>query len=229
MAYPQVDPRQRRDGTQGGEAYSGLVQVPPPMLEACRSASLLMGGQGLTRLGVSSALRGEGRTSIALALAAVHREDYGRSVILADMDFENPMLTRHHGLDPWPGLAEVVRGQFSVDQILQPVADGVQVMTRGVITEGSARCAYEIVNSTLLSEAGQHADVLIADLPPLLGAGPGPVLSRGFDQMLLVVRAGVTPMARVREAAAELPAAPNVLLNGSYSSMPTWIRRLLGK
>jgi hypothetical protein len=54
-------------------------------------------------------------------------------------------------------------------------------------------------------------------------------MARVFDEILLVVRAGVTPAARVREAAADLPVAPNVLLNGSESSLPGWIRRLLGK
>src|SRR2546430_8763431 len=55
----------------------------------------LIGGPKLTSIGVTSALRGEGRTSVALALAAVQREDFGRSVILVDMDLENPRSEEH--------------------------------------------------------------------------------------------------------------------------------------
>src|SRR2546421_2149024 len=222
MALPQVNPRPRHEEAEADEGIPGLVQVPAAMLEGCRSAALAMGGPKLTRLGISSALREEGRTSVALALAAIHREDFGRSVILIDLDLENPTLARRHGLDPWPGLAEVVRGEARLDQALQPVADGIQLITRGVIKEGAARIAADVVKSTLLAEAGHHADVVIADLPPLLGPGPGRTMARVFDEILLVVRAGVTPAARVREAAADLPVAPNVLLNGSESNLPGW-------
>ena len=229
MAFPNLTPRELQDEPEKGADGPGLARIPDAMLEACRSASLLMGGPSLTRLGISSALRQEGRTSIALAFAAIHREDYGRSVVLVDLDLENPTLAPRHGLDPWPGIAEVVRGEVRLEEALQPVADGIRLVTRGIIKEGTARAASEIVKSSFLAEAAHHADVIIADLPPLLGPGPGRAVSRAFDEILLVVRAGVTPAARAREAAGDLPTAPNVLLNGSYSSMPGWIRRLLGK
>ena len=203
--------------------------MPAVMLEACRSANLLMGGPKLSRLGITSTLREEGRTSVTLAFAAVQREDFGRSVIMVDLDLENPTLAQQHDLDPWPGMAEVIRGEARLDQVLQPVAEGVHLITRGVITDGTARTASDMVKSTFLEEAGRHADIVIADLPPLIGRGPGLTAARAFEELLLVVRAGVTPVARVREAAADLSIMPNVLLNGSYTSLPRWIRRLLGK
>jgi Mrp family chromosome partitioning ATPase len=72
-------------------------------------------------------------------------------------------------------------------------------------------------------------DVVVADLPPLLGGGIGQLAARAFDDLILVVRAGVTPAARVREATSDLHVAPSVLLNGAYSSLPSWLRRLLGQ
>src|SRR5499427_1558581 len=104
------------------------VRIPRPMLDACRSASLLIGGPGLRRLGITSALREEGRTSIALAMAIVQREDYGRRVALVDMDLENPSLARRAGLEPWPGIAELTRREATVDEVLQPLSDGVLVV-----------------------------------------------------------------------------------------------------
>ena len=59
---------------------------------------------------------------------------------------------------------------------------------------------------------------------------PVPIIEpRAFEDLLLVVRAGVTPVARVKEASADLHVEPNVLLNGAYSSLPRWLRRLLGQ
>src|SRR5215472_8586149 len=99
------------------------VRTPRQMLEVCRNASLLLGGPNLRRLGVTSALREEGRSSIALAMAIVQREDYGRKVALLDMDLENPSLARRFGLDPWPGLAELSRKEATAETVLQRLSD----------------------------------------------------------------------------------------------------------
>jgi MinD-like ATPase involved in chromosome partitioning or flagellar assembly len=199
------------------------------MLEACRASSLLIGGPKLRGLGVTSALRGEGRTSIALAMTAVQRQDYGRSVVLVDLDFEHPTLARRHDLEPWPGLAELARSEATLDEVMRPLSDGVWLIPAGVIAHSVTREVTEIVKGGLLATIKGEADVVIADLPPLLGGGPGAAAARGFDNLLLVVRAGVTPVARVKEATADLHVAPNVLLNGAYSSLPVWLRRVLGR
>ena len=229
MAFPQFDPRPGRGDPQSDSHGPGLAWVPPAMLEACRSASLLLGGPALSRLGITSALREEGRTSVALAFARVQREDLGRSVLLLDLDLENPGLARQHGLDGWPGVAEVLRGERSLEQVLQPVSDGILMISPGAVADGGARTASDLAASGFVAEASRYADVVIGDLPPQLGPGPGLAAARAFDRLLLVVRAGVTPTARIREAVADLPVTPSVLLNGSHSSMPGWARRLLGR
>src|SRR2546423_9819347 len=81
----------------------------PAMLEACRAASLQIGGPTLSQLGITSTIRGEGRTSVALAMARVQREDYGRSGLLVDLDFANPKLARLCGCHSRPGTAELSR------------------------------------------------------------------------------------------------------------------------
>jgi hypothetical protein len=43
-----------------------------------------------------------------------------------------------------------------------------------------------------------------------------------------VVRAGITPARTVRASAERLVPAPSVILNGTHSSMPRWVRRLVG-
>ena len=208
---------------------SGPAPVPAQMLDACRSASLLIGGPKLRSLGVTSALRGEGRTSVALAMAAIQWRDYGRRVALVDLDFENPDLARRHDLEPWPGLAELARGECTVERAMQAVGEGVHVVTAGVVSDSVGRSVSEVVKSGALTEISRYADVVLADLPPLLGGGPGRAACAPFSNLLLVVRAGVTPVARVKEATADLHIAPSVLLNGAYSDLPGWLRRLLSR
>lgn len=199
------------------------------MVEACRTASLLIGGPSLSRLGVTSTLRGEGRTSIAMAMATIQRNDYNRTVAMVDMDLENPTLARRYGRDPWPGLAEVATGKAKLEQVQQRIAEGISLVPGGVIAVSTARTVADVLKADLLSELERRFDVVIVDLPPLLGAGSVPTASRVVDHLVLVVRAGVTPVARIMEATADLHVTPSVVLNGSYSSLPTWLRRLLGR
>ncbi len=204
------------------------VRIPRQMLEVCRSASLLLGGPNIRRLGITSSLREEGRTSIALAMAVVQREDYGRTVALVDMDLENPMLARRYGLQPWPGLAELTRREAKAEEVLKPLSDGVLVVPSGVLTASATRTMADVVKSDVLSDLERHVDVVVADLPPLLGGGPGSSASQAFRDLLLVIRAGATPVARIKEATEDLKVVPHVLLNDIHTSLPRWLRRLAG-
>jgi Mrp family chromosome partitioning ATPase len=204
-------------------------EISPEMLEACRAASLLIGGPQIRRLGVTSSVREEGRTTVAEAMAQVQQSEFGRRVALVDMDFENPSLARRHGLEPWPGLAELSRGEVGLDEVMQPFSEGIYLVATGRIPETASRVVSDIVISGLVVELSERVDIVVADLPPLLGGGTGQVAARAFEDLILVVRAGVTPAARIREATSDLHVAPNVLLNGAYSSLPSWLRRLLGQ
>jgi Mrp family chromosome partitioning ATPase len=224
---PQPEPRSKR--AEQSAPLAEDIRIGKQMLEVCRSASLLLGGPNIRRLGVTSALRGEGRSSIALAMAIVQREDYGRQVALVDMDMENPGVARRHGLELWPGLADLARREATPEQVLQPLSAGLYVVSTGVLAATAARTMSEVVKADTLSQLEHHVDVVIADMPPLLGGGPGSVASRAFRDLLLVIRAGVTPVARVREATEELQVVPHVLLNDAHTNLPRWLRRLAGR
>ena len=217
------------DRSTAEDTVARLPSVPDGMLEACRAASLLIAGPNLSRLGVTSSLRGEGRSSIAMAMATIQRNDYNRTVALVDLDFENPALVGRYGCESWPGLAEVARGKAPLDKVLRHVADGFFVVPGGLIAESVSRTVADILRADLLSQLERRVDAIIIDLPPLLGTGSGPTAARAVDKLLLVVRAGVTPVARIREATADLHVTPVVVLNASYTSLPRWLRRLVGR
>ena len=90
------------------------------------------------------------------------------------------------------------------------------------------RTITDIQRGEVMERAARGYDVLIADLPPLLGCSFGPAVAAWFPDLLLVVRTRVTPVARIREATAQLPVEPRVLLNGVESDLPRWLRKLTG-
>ncbi len=202
--------------------------IAGPILEACRRASFKLGGPRLRRLGVTSSLRGEGRSTVALAMALVQQLDYGRSALLLELDLENPSLAPRVGADGRPGLCELLRGDVSLERALQAVPDGPLFLAAGAAFGSPVRAVTELARGDILARVAGSVDVVVADLPPLLASDHGRAAAALFDQLLLVVRAGVTPVVRIREAVSGLPAPPAVLLNGVRQDLPTWMRRLIG-
>lgn len=198
------------------------------MVDACSLASLQMNGPTLRSLGVVSAIRGEGRSSVAIAMAVVQQRDYRRRVLLLEMDFERPSLARRFEAEATPGLAELVRGDATVHDVVQPLADGMSTITAGAAGGAGPRLIVELMSSNLFRELTGQFDVVVVDLPPLIGSSFAVQAASLVERTVLVVRAGVTPVAQIREAVASLPAEPVILLNGVESRLPSWLRRRSG-
>ena len=196
-------------------------------VEACAPVALKLGGPKLSRLGVTSALRGEGRTTIALAMAAVQAREFGRRALLVDADFENPTLGMAFGYEGAPGLAELTSGEVSVDRAVHEIGEGVALLPAGMANKRRSRMVRELLNSDVLQELSELYEVAVVDMPPLLGSTDGPLLAANFDNALLVVRAQVTPMSKVEEAVGMLAKPPLVLINGVTTSVPDWLTKLV--
>src|SRR5262249_43967338 len=65
---------------------------------------------------VSSALAGEGKTTISLGLALTVAQDFpDRRVVLVETDVQRPALASDFGVEPAPGLVDCVLGDGSLD------------------------------------------------------------------------------------------------------------------
>jgi Mrp family chromosome partitioning ATPase len=199
--------------------------IDEKVIEACSYTMHKLGGPRICQLGVLSSVRGEGRTSIAAAMAYVQSHDYGRSTLLLDADFDGPHLASMYGLASSPGAAEVVASRAGIDEAIHRVDGGLTVMTAGDVPNPPSRLAKELASSSLLAELHEDFEVVIADLPAVLHSASGAILAQAFDNTVLVVRAAVTPIPRVREAVSALDADPMVMLNGTHSKIPYWLRR----
>lgn len=203
------------------------LAVDPELIEAARKTMLALGGTRVHRLGVTSALRGEGRTSIAVALAVVQELDFGRHCLLVDLDLESAAVARRTGVPPWPGLCEVVRGEASLEDAIRPISDRISVIAAGGTGGNAPRVVSDLIRQSTLDELQRRCDVLVADLPPLIACSFGRTAATAFPELLMVVRSQVTPVARIREAVAQLETQPQIVLNGVGTRIPRWLRGLL--
>jgi len=146
---------------------------------------------GARTLLVTSPGPGDGKTTVAVRLAAVLAQE-GARVILVDGDLRRPSVGKTLGLDNNAGMCDLLKGQREVDEVVHAI-DG---STLGVITSG-ARLERPSEWMTLTRLTGiirrlrEESDITIIDSPPF-GVTESLVLSSIVDGVLLVVRPGTT-------------------------------------
>jgi Mrp family chromosome partitioning ATPase len=76
----------------------------------------------------------------------------------------------------------------------------------------------------------QNYEVVILDLPPIMVNSDAVLLTDLTDGVLCVVRAGVTPMPVVTRSIEQLEDGKlrGVVINGTTSAVPGWLRKLAG-
>ncbi len=202
--------------------------LDPALLEGCRQATQRLGGARLTSVGVTSALRGEGRTGVAAGLALVQWLDHERRTVVVDLDIDRPALHKQLLQPLGSGVSELVDSHASIEDHLVRVIGDLWLLPAGRSSDDTPRILSRLSESAAMAQLMEWAEVLIFDLPPLLGSATGLQAARLCSTNVLVARAGITPLPRIREAVALLDAEPMVILNDTHSAMPGWLRRALG-
>ena len=182
------------------------------------------------RLGLISAVRGEGVTSVALRLAAVLAADLEARVALVECNWWWPGLAAAAHLEPAPALAELVQGQ--TDSATAARASSLPNLTlfpAGDLPEcDRSRTARSAALGEALNALNDQFDHLILDLPAVLAVKDSPVLAGRAEALCLVIRQGLTPMPVVRKALDEIEHLPvrGVILNAARLQMPKLLANL---
>lgn len=180
-------------------------------------------------IGITSAISGEGRTTIALGLASTLSADLGTRVVLVEVDLERPTLAHRSGLPPAPGLADVLRAGGRLSDVMHPVGENLLVVPAGTVESDASRLLHQLPVRDPFHSHHLGPCVTILDLPPIMNHSYSPLVARMTDALLLVVRAGVTPADVVREAIVRLEDQPprGVVLNGIRPALPSWLSQSL--
>jgi Mrp family chromosome partitioning ATPase len=202
--------------------------------EFFRSIYTRLGLGASDTLAVSSAIAGEGKTTIALGLGVTIAQDYPeRRVLVVETDYQRPVLAKDFDLAPNPGLVDCLLADESIWVASRPtVLDNLYLVPAG----GPAASAGRWLRSSRMARAvdamRQGADIIILDLPAILLNSDALPLIDLADGVVFVVRGGVTPSSLVHKAIAQFNDSRGglrgVVLNGTQSAMPGWLRRLCG-
>lgn len=181
---------------------------------------------------VGSALTGEGKSTVSLGLALTVAQDFpDRRVVLVETDAQRPTLATDFAVEPSPGLIDCVLGDEPLELVFRPTfLDNLHILPVGGPAPGPGRALRSTRMATLVDALRQNYDLVVMDSPALLVNSDAVMLSDLADGTILVVRAGVTPSHAVTKAMEQIEDSKlrGVVLNGSKSSVPNWLRRLCG-
>jgi polysaccharide biosynthesis transport protein len=174
---------------------------------------------GARSIGFTSALLGEGVSTIALGAALSLADLRGGDVLLVDGNWLQPSLSEDAGLASAPGLADRLSRASELDGAIRRTA-GSPIAFLPIGDRTRARPGLRALGSLVVNETSAFETVVV-DLPPIL-AGESFVLpwAAVLDQICVVVREESTPLPLLRQALGRLQAAnaPCLVLNRTKTS-----------
>jgi capsular exopolysaccharide synthesis family protein len=190
-------------------------------------------GDSVRTVLVASALHGEGASSVACLLAKAMAERGHARALLVDLNLRTPSLWRLMHARGRDGFVSVVAENRGIEEVMQDTeVEGLKVVTAG---NGYVDAIDVIDNERtvkVVSDLGQHADVVFIDSPPITLYPDSRALAPLVDGVVLVTEADVTPVSvaaraveLVRETGANLL---GVVLNKRRDYIPDRLLQLIG-
>ncbi|MCJ7434413.1 MAG: polysaccharide biosynthesis tyrosine autokinase, partial [Anaerolineales bacterium] len=183
-------------GQNGSIDLHVLKHPRSPVSEAFRSLRTNLEftnvDRALNKILVSSSGPSEGKTMIAVNLAAIIAQG-GKRVLLIDADMRRPRIHSIFGISNRVGLSTLFRGNMTVRSVIRAV-DGLEnvfVITSGNLPPNPMELLASARMDHILQDASRDVDVIIVDSPPSLVADYQ-VLATKLDGVLMVVQPGYT-------------------------------------
>lgn len=162
---------------------------------------------------ISSALPGDGKSTVAFQLAQTATA-MGKRVLLVDANFRRPQLHNFSDVNNLQGLSSVISTDLGVEQVIQriPGFNSLFMMPAGPVIPEPARLLASEKMKQLMAYFHQNFDLVIYDVPCLVGIVDARLLAPYTDGMLLVVRLDKTDKSGLMRAQDSLKISPANIL-----------------
>jgi polysaccharide biosynthesis transport protein len=184
-------------------------------------------GRGSTVLEVTSALKGEGKTTTVVNLGYTLARNLGRKTLLIDCDFRCPALHEYVTIPAQAGLIELLNGEASLENCLSAIDEmPCSILSIGRMGEEFNELTRIQQLKTILPKIRMNFDYVIINAPPILPSASVGILASLADLHIMVIRAGTTPKHVVQQAfkMLGLSGGAHVILNAvEERSMPTYM------
>jgi len=162
---------------------------------------------------VTSANRGEGKTTAAACLAITLAKHYDRRTVLVDCDLRKPR--GHHLMEvpSAPGISDALeRGHLLGLDLKATTLPNLFVLPCGATRERATWVLESLPGSRVMTELLARFDHVILDTAPNVAVPDALLLGAAVDVVIMVVKAGVTPKeVVVRGLSLQQEDSPNVV------------------
>lgn len=149
--------------------------------------------EGCSIIGVTSSMRGEGKSTTAVNLSYVLAES-GKKVLLIDGDLRIPSVAKKMGIDSSPGLTDLLRveSKFDLAGLKSHLLANWYIMPSGALPPNPSELLGSKRMEVLLKGLATHFDYIVVDLPPVNIVSDALVISKYISGMIVVIREDYT-------------------------------------
>jgi len=202
-------PQVRRVG-QGGSRLTHQLDQPSAFQEAIRALyaeCMLVDGDPLRTLLVTSSHLGEGKTFVTLALAHFAAAA-GQRVLVLECDLRRPSFGPALSLRAERGMSDYLRGKARPEEIVcRGGVEGLDAILSGKPAINSTELLSHRRMRQLLEWAAPHYDLVLIDTPPSQVLRDARVLARQVDGVLYCAQWGRSQLSSVLDGVHEVQAA----------------------
>ena len=140
-------------------------------------------------VGITSSVRGEGKTTTAINLSYTLAET-GKRVLLVDADMRLPSISKKLKLPAKPGLSNCLVGMNNLKESILPsiLLDTLSVIPAGTLPPNPSELLGSERMAQVLADMKKQFDFIILDLPPVNIVSDALVISKLIDGMVMTVR-----------------------------------------
>ena len=140
-------------------------------------------------IGITSALRGEGKSSTAINLAYTLAET-SKNVLLLEADMRIPTAAKMLPIHESPGLSNVLAGVNQLNEAVQSstLLKSLCVLPAGEIPPNPTELLSSVRMEQVIKALSASFDYIIIDLPPVNSVSDSLAVSKLLSGMLMVVR-----------------------------------------
>jgi capsular exopolysaccharide synthesis family protein len=148
---------------------------------------------------ITSAIPGEGKSTVGVNLAAVFSQG-GKRVLLIDADLRRGILGARINVPKNFGLSGALTGTGSWRNavVAVPTMPSLSFLQAGFSPPNPADLVGSAQMQALLKECAEEFDYVIIDSPPVLLVTDSVLIAQWVDVVLYVARIGITPRAALR-------------------------------
>ena len=135
---------------------------------------------------ITSASKGEGKSSLSSHLA-ISLARTGRRTLLADFDLRSPSSHRLFNIPLGPGIAELLREEMTLEEVVVPVMSNLDVIPAGSSDSQAIRILGQDILPRLMTQLRAGYDFVIVDTAPVLPVADSLVISQHVDAVVISV------------------------------------------